>query len=304
MAPTNATHTNRKLGAVERLGRKSAPAPQAALKRGSLNVSRAGGRPGRFYEKASSRSSRERLALSLHGNLGRDDAVALGAPNRRPQKRKRTVLTGATLDEQFEQKGRERMTNLSRMLAAGKPNSRGSSKENNRRNSSLPLKERPRVAPPAKTTTKKTKKSPTTTVSTAAAVTRREAVVAPRGQNFADWSTDRVVEWLREINPSIHQKYEKAFRDEGVDGKMLESMEDSDLLEDVGVASKMHRKRLLGAIEELKKRTPTSASSKKPRLGNTTSSVGAASVPLQKKKAKSPTAIKAEEPKQEVIDLT
>ena len=70
-------------------------------------------------------------------------------------------------------------------------------------------------------------------------------------KSYTDWSTDQVIEWLDETNPVIKTKCEKAFRDEGVDGKMLESMDDSTLKEELGVSSKMHRKRLLDAIGDL-----------------------------------------------------
>ena len=70
-------------------------------------------------------------------------------------------------------------------------------------------------------------------------------------KSYTDWSTDQVIEWLEETNPVIKKKYEKAFRDQGVDGKMLESMDDSTLKEELGVSSTMHRKRLLDAIGDL-----------------------------------------------------
>ncbi|KAL7575089.1 hypothetical protein ACA910_000457 [Epithemia clementina (nom. ined.)] len=68
--------------------------------------------------------------------------------------------------------------------------------------------------------------------------------------SFEDWSIDEVVKWLGETNPVLKENYEKAFRGEGIDGKML-TMLDESTLEEVGVTSKLHRKRILGAVEEL-----------------------------------------------------
>lgn len=77
-----------------------------------------------------------------------------------------------------------------------------------------------------------------------------------------DWSTDQVMNWLEETNPVLKNKYGTSFRDEGIDGKMLMDLDDSTLEEDLGVTSKLHRKRLLGAIDELK-----SGSSKRRKIG-------------------------------------
>ncbi|KAL7575088.1 hypothetical protein ACA910_000456 [Epithemia clementina (nom. ined.)] len=63
-------------------------------------------------------------------------------------------------------------------------------------------------------------------------------------------SIDDVVKWLGETNPVLKENYEKAFRAKGIDGKML-AMLDESTLEEVGVTSKLHRKRILGAVEEL-----------------------------------------------------
>jgi hypothetical protein len=97
----------RKLGAVERLGRTSAPAPEAELKARNLNRARARARRGQFYEKAASRRSREKLALEINGEVSRDGAVALGG-NRPNKKRQRSVLMESSMETIFEEKGRQR----------------------------------------------------------------------------------------------------------------------------------------------------------------------------------------------------
>jgi hypothetical protein len=91
-------HHRQKLGAVERLGKTSGPAPQVALTTNHLNVAMAPTRRGHYYEKAASRQSRHKRALELHGEVSRDDAVPLGKNRIKRDKTKRRKVMEVTMD--------------------------------------------------------------------------------------------------------------------------------------------------------------------------------------------------------------
>ena len=92
------------MGAVERLGQRSGPTPEAELLPGHLNVAHAASRRGKLYERASSRQSREKAALEHQGDLSRDIAVPLG--NSRQQHKR--IFQADTMDEVAAQQGQKR----------------------------------------------------------------------------------------------------------------------------------------------------------------------------------------------------
>ena len=66
--------------------------------------------------------------------------------------------------------------------------------------------------------------------------------------DYTSWTTDRVASWLEGISP-VFKKYTAAFKEE-VSGDMLPDFDDEALVE-LGIPSKLHRKRILRAVSDL-----------------------------------------------------
>ena len=65
-----------------------------------------------------------------------------------------------------------------------------------------------------------------------------------------EWDEGRVSEWLQELGLAHHAA---AFSRLHVNGKLLQQLDDADLADELGVSSRLERKRLLLLIEELVK---------------------------------------------------
>jgi hypothetical protein len=63
------------------------------------------------------------------------------------------------------------------------------------------------------------------------------------------WEVDQVVDWLKAL--SLGQ-YEDSLRDGSVDGPFLFELTDEDLMNILGVEHKLHRKKILLAIDQLR----------------------------------------------------
>jgi hypothetical protein len=70
------------------------------------------------------------------------------------------------------------------------------------------------------------------------------------------WGVDHVVEWLKAL--SLGQ-YEDSFRDGSIDGPFLCELTDDDLLNVLGVEHKLHRKKILLGIAQLRSLSSTDA---------------------------------------------
>lgn len=122
-ASSSSVIRTRTMGAVERLGQRSGPTPEAELHRSNLNRANAGSRRGQFYERASSRQSRTKEALERNGSISRDVAVPLGG-NRcgsNSSKHKRPAFHPEDMDAMVEQRGRERFMNISLANGSRRP---------------------------------------------------------------------------------------------------------------------------------------------------------------------------------------
>ncbi|GMI49828.1 hypothetical protein ScalyP_jg449, partial [Parmales sp. scaly parma] len=64
------------------------------------------------------------------------------------------------------------------------------------------------------------------------------------------WTVTDVVKWLGTL--SLGQ-YREAFKDGAIDGAFLYALNDDDLRNTLGVEHRLHRKKILYSIEELKK---------------------------------------------------
>ena len=60
------------------------------------------------------------------------------------------------------------------------------------------------------------------------------------------WSVEKVASWICELGPS-YRKYSDTFVKRDIDGATLKLMDD-ELLIDLGVDDKLHRRRILSAI--------------------------------------------------------
>lgn len=73
---------------------------------------------------------------------------------------------------------------------------------------------------------------------------------------LSSWTEDRVCQWLRS---SSLGKYEKIFRQNGVDGRLLLDLSDSELREDLQIQNKGVRQKLLRLIKQLQRASETAA---------------------------------------------
>jgi len=75
-------------------------------------------------------------------------------------------------------------------------------------------------------------------------------VSAPATSAAVTWKTDEVVGWLQAIELPQHAD---AFKTHSVNGKMLLALSEQDLYSTLGVASPLHRKKILMEIATLRK---------------------------------------------------
>ena len=71
-----------------------------------------------------------------------------------------------------------------------------------------------------------------------------------RMADLRGWSTDEVKAWVAALG-AAYAPHADTFAANGVDGKILATLDDSDLRADLGVESGVQRRKILGAVREL-----------------------------------------------------
>jgi len=72
-----------------------------------------------------------------------------------------------------------------------------------------------------------------------------------QGKNVNEWKEIEVANWLLWLNKDAFQKYVNVFTENAVDGKMLLSLTDHELQQNLKVMNPLHRRRLLSEISLL-----------------------------------------------------
>ena len=110
--------------------------------------------------------------------------------------------------------------------------------------SAADIPDRPTSAPPAPFTPPP--------VATTSAETQA-ALAAAEYRALASGDCSAVLAWLRRLNL---QKYAASFQQQAVDGKMLCTLSEADLLSELNVGNSMHRRRLLLEVDQLRAAAP------------------------------------------------
>lgn len=87
----------------------------------------------------------------------------------------------------------------------------------------------------------------------------RDDTTSSNGSSQIDvkkWDVENVVQWLAAIYLS---QYEDLFRDASIDGPFLCQLTDEDLKDALGIQHKLHRKKILFGIDQLKSQSKTSS---------------------------------------------